>query len=65
LPGYKSAETIKAQGYVDLMETQLTNVEKIEELYLHSIEQDKALKAKDAEIADLKQRLERLEKLIK
>ena len=27
-------------------------------------EQDKALKAKDAEIADLKQRLERLEKLI-
>ncbi|VDH03278.1 hypothetical protein [Bergeyella zoohelcum] len=64
LPGYKSAETIKAQGYVDLMETQLTNVEKIEELYLHSIEQDKALKAKDAEIADLKQRLERLEKLI-
>ncbi|EKB54337.1 hypothetical protein HMPREF9699_01968, partial [Bergeyella zoohelcum ATCC 43767] len=64
LPGYKSAATIKAQGYVDLMETQLTNVEKIEELYLHSIEQDKALKAKDAEIADLKQRLERLEKLI-
>ncbi|VDH04518.1 hypothetical protein [Bergeyella zoohelcum] len=71
LPGYKSAETIKAQGYVDLMETQLTNVEKIEELYLHSIEQDKvnkqqaeALRAKDAEIADLKQRLERLEKLI-
>ncbi|EKB54235.1 hypothetical protein [Bergeyella zoohelcum] len=71
LPGYKSAATIKAQGYVDLMETQLTNVEKIEELYLHSIEQDKvnkqqaeALRAKDAEIADLKQRLERLEKLI-
>ncbi|MDY6025077.1 MAG: hypothetical protein SPI78_02375, partial [Bergeyella zoohelcum] len=64
LPGYKSAATIKAQGYVDLMETQLTNVEKIEELYLHSIEQDKALKAKNAEIADLKQRLERLEKLI-
>lgn len=47
------------------METQLTNVEKIEELYLHSIEQDKAIKAKDAEIQDLKQRLERLEKLIR
>lgn len=58
LPGYKSAEVIKAQGYVDLMETQLTNVEKIEELYLHLMEKDK-------EVQDLKQRLERLEKLIK
>ncbi|VDH03020.1 hypothetical protein [Bergeyella zoohelcum] len=71
LPGYKSAATIKAQGYVDLMETQLTNVEKIEELYLHSIEQDKALKAKESKIqeleaknAALESRLERLEKLI-
>ncbi|WP_153936283.1 hypothetical protein [Riemerella anatipestifer] len=36
------------------MLTQLTNVEKIEELYLHSIEQDKALKTKDAEIKELK-----------
>ena len=58
LPGYKSAETIKAQGYVDLMETQLTNVEKIEELYLHLMEKEK-------EIQDLKQRLERLEQLLK
>ncbi|MDO4762813.1 MAG: hypothetical protein Q4A00_00300 [Flavobacteriaceae bacterium] len=64
LPGYKSAAKIKEQGYVDIMETQLTNVEKIEELYLHSIEQDKALKAKDAEIAELKARLDRLEKLL-
>ncbi|WPC16308.1 hypothetical protein LEQ04_05885 [Riemerella anatipestifer] len=45
LPGYPSAEAIKKQGYIDLMATQLTNVEKIEELYLHSIEQDKALKS--------------------
>ncbi|VDH04051.1 hypothetical protein [Bergeyella zoohelcum] len=58
LPGYKSAATIKAQGYVDLMETQLTNVEKIEELYLHLMEKEK-------EIQDLKQRLERLEQLLK
>ncbi|NHW58420.1 hypothetical protein HA378_24875, partial [Escherichia coli] len=71
LPGYKSAAEIKKQGYIDLMATQLTNVEKIEELYLHSIEQDKALKsqkeelkAKDAKIAELEARLQKLEALL-
>ncbi|MDY3521737.1 hypothetical protein PG614_09470 [Riemerella anatipestifer] len=64
LPGYQSAEAIKKQGYIDLMATQLTNVEKIEELYLHSIEQDKALKAKDAKIAELEARLQKLETLL-
>ncbi|MBT0551831.1 hypothetical protein [Riemerella anatipestifer] len=71
LPGYPSAEAIKKQGYIDLMATQLTNVEKIEELYLHSIEQDKALKsqkeelkAKDAKIAELEARLQKLEALL-
>ncbi|MDY3521477.1 hypothetical protein PG614_08850 [Riemerella anatipestifer] len=64
LPGYQSAAEIKKQGYIDLMATQLTNVEKIEELYLHSIEQDKALKAKDAKIAELEARLQKLEALL-
>ncbi|USL95890.1 hypothetical protein D1J36_001920 [Riemerella anatipestifer] len=71
LPGYQSAAEIKKQGYVDLMATQFTNVEKIEELYLHSIEQDKALKsqkeelkAKDAKIAELEARLQKLEALL-
>ncbi|AZZ59370.1 hypothetical protein AWB57_10265 [Riemerella anatipestifer] len=64
LPGYQSAEAIKKQGYIDLMATQLTNVEKIEELYLHSIEQDKALKSKDAKIAELEARLQKLEALL-
>ncbi|MRM94362.1 hypothetical protein D1Z98_05055 [Riemerella anatipestifer] len=57
LPGYKSAAEIKKQGYVDLMATQLTNVEKIEELYLHLLEKDK-------EVKELKERLEKLEKLL-
>ncbi|MFB9120064.1 hypothetical protein ACFFUE_02565 [Bergeyella porcorum] len=72
LPGYKSAAAIKAQGYVDLMETQLTNVEKIEELYLHSIEQEKNLKELKnqndelkAKNQELETRLEKLEKLLK
>ncbi|MGV4462876.1 hypothetical protein ACQ1PR_04725 [Ornithobacterium rhinotracheale] len=71
LPGYASAKKIKEQGYVDLMATQLTNVEKIEELYLHSIEQDKALKAKEAKIEkletknkELEERLAKLEALL-
>ncbi|MBT0550900.1 hypothetical protein [Riemerella anatipestifer] len=64
LPGYQSAAEIKKQGYIDIMATQLTNVEKIEELYLHSIEQDKALKAKDAEIKELKERLSKIETLL-
>ncbi|MDY3318066.1 hypothetical protein PG637_01420 [Riemerella anatipestifer] len=57
LPGYQSAAEIKKQGYIDLMATQLTNVEKIEELYLHLLEKDK-------EIKELKERLEKLEKLL-
>ncbi|MDY3339100.1 hypothetical protein PG279_07935 [Riemerella anatipestifer] len=57
LPGYQSAETIKKQGYIDLMATQLTNVEKIEELYLHLLEKDK-------EVKELKARLEKLEALL-
>ncbi|MBT0574087.1 hypothetical protein OKE68_01840 [Riemerella anatipestifer] len=57
LPGYQSAEAIKKQGYIDLMATQLTNVEKIEELYLHLLEKDK-------EVKELKARLEKLEALL-
>ncbi|MEJ8589952.1 hypothetical protein JSO54_01680 [Riemerella anatipestifer] len=57
LPGYQSAAEIKKQGYVDLMATQLTNVEKIEELYLHLLEKDK-------EVKELKARLEKLEALL-
>ncbi|VDH03352.1 hypothetical protein [Bergeyella zoohelcum] len=65
LPGYKSAATIKAQGYVDLMETQLTNVEKIEELYLHLMEKEKEVKELRNKNQELENRLERLEKLLK
>ncbi|MBV7441078.1 hypothetical protein KRX57_06560 [Weeksellaceae bacterium TAE3-ERU29] len=64
LPGYVSAKEIKAQGYIDIMDTQLTNVEKIEELYLHTIEQEKALKAKDAEIKELKSDVQELKSLV-
>ncbi|WP_252339398.1 hypothetical protein [Riemerella anatipestifer] len=60
LPGYQSAEAIKKQGYVDLMATQFTNVEKIEELYLHSIEQEKKIEAQQKQIEELKSLVQQL-----
>ncbi|MBV7441191.1 hypothetical protein KRX57_07140 [Weeksellaceae bacterium TAE3-ERU29] len=54
LPGYTSAKEIKAQGYIDIMDTQLINVEKIEELYLHTIEQEKKIQQQSKEIEELK-----------
>lgn len=64
LPGYTSAKEIAEKGLIDIGATQLTNVEKIEELYLHTIEQEKELKAKDAEIKELRARLDRIESLL-
>ncbi|WP_161531710.1 hypothetical protein [Riemerella anatipestifer] len=60
LPGYQSAAEIKKQGYIDLMATQLTNVEKIEELYLHSIEQEKKIEAQQKQIEELKSLVQQL-----
>ncbi|MDY3316275.1 hypothetical protein PG630_02985 [Riemerella anatipestifer] len=64
LPGYQSAAEIKKQGYIDLMATQLTNVEKIEELYLHLLEKDKEVKALKAKNEELETRLQKLETLL-
>ncbi|MCD5969108.1 hypothetical protein [Riemerella anatipestifer] len=60
LPGYQSAAEIKKQGYIDIMATQLTNVEKIEELYLHSIEQEKKIEAQQKQIEELKSLVQQL-----
>ncbi len=40
LPGIKSAEQVKKDGSWNLSESNLQNLEKIEELYLHTIEQE-------------------------
>ncbi|TLP80976.1 beta strand repeat-containing protein [Maribacter sp. ACAM166] len=45
LPGIKSAKEIKEQGFLDLGEASRINLEKIEELFLHTIEQEKKIKA--------------------
>ncbi|MEP3373563.1 MAG: hypothetical protein ABJO07_13495, partial [Maribacter dokdonensis] len=44
LPGIKSAAAIKEQGFWDLGEASRINLEKIEELFLHTIEQEKKIK---------------------
>ncbi len=64
LPGFASAEKIKKQGNLDMTATQFLNVEKIEELYLHTIEQAKELKTKEAKIEELEARLAKIEKML-
>ncbi|WP_276165725.1 beta strand repeat-containing protein [Zobellia alginiliquefaciens] len=49
LPNVKSALTIKKQGYWSLTESTQKNLEKIEELFLHTIEQEKEIKKLKAE----------------
>ena len=43
LPGIKSATEVKKEGSWNLSESNLQNLEKIEELYLHTIEQEKKI----------------------
>lgn len=54
LPGYASAKEIAQKGIIDMTATQLTNVEKIEELYLHTLEQQKKIESQQREINELK-----------
>ena len=64
LPGLPSAEEIKAKG-LDMVQMQLKLLEKVEELTLYSIAQNKALKEKELQMAALLNRIEKLEKQTK
>ena len=71
LPGVKSAAAIKAQGFWDLGEASRINLEKIEELFLHIIEQEKKIKALESanktmanEMDLLKEQLAEIKKLV-
>lgn len=72
LPGVKSYKEVEENNFnIELSATSIKNLEKIEELFLYSIElnskvksQTKELQEKDSQIDDLEQRIERLEKLI-
>lgn len=67
LPGVTSIKDILKtdNGYtVNLSELSIQQLEKIEELYLHTIEQQNLIEKQETEISDLKSRLEKLETLL-
>ncbi|MEE1974283.1 hypothetical protein V1H85_17655, partial [Maribacter flavus] len=60
LPGIKSVKEIQKQGNWNLTEGALKNLEKIEELFLHTIEQEKKIEALQEENLELSKELEAL-----
>jgi hypothetical protein len=64
LPGVTSAEEVGKKGVVNLSGLQMKLLEKVEELTLYTLEQEEKLKAKNAEINEMKERLSRLETIL-
>ena len=62
LPGIKSAAEIKKQGFWSLTEASQKNLEKIEELFLHTIEQEKKIDQLKTENESLSAELQSLRK---
>ncbi|OJJ17183.1 hypothetical protein BKI52_31230 [marine bacterium AO1-C] len=65
LPGVPSAKQIKEDGFIDAVKMDYTLLEKIEELTLYTLQQEKQLKAKQTELDKLKQRMAKMEELLK
>lgn len=68
LPGIVSIKdlTKSEDGYdVDLTRLSIQQLEKIEELYLHAIEQEETINAQKSEINDLQARLEKIERIVR
>ena len=67
LPGIISIKDLQKSedGYdVDMTQLSIQQLEKIEELYLHTFEQEETIKQQQSEINDLKLRLEKLEIIV-
>ncbi|SHF67087.1 hypothetical protein SAMN03080594_106119, partial [Arenibacter palladensis] len=72
LPGIQSSAEIKAQGFWDLGQASKLNLEKIEELFLHTIEQEKKIdqlkyenQSLSAELQSLRKDMEEIKALLK
>jgi hypothetical protein len=61
LPGIKSAKEVEKDGSWNLTEGAINNLEKIEELFLHTIEQEKKIKDLTLENKELSKKLETLQ----
>jgi hypothetical protein len=64
LPNIPTADEVKAQGGVNMSDLQVKLLEKVEELTLYSLAQQDRLKALGQENAQLKERLEALERAV-
>ena len=64
LPGIKSAKEVQKDGFWNLSESNLQNLEKIEELFLHTIEQEKKIDQLKNENQSITEELETLKKEI-
>ena len=60
LPGIQSAAAIKEQGFWNVSESSRINLEKIEELFLHTIEQEKKIKELQSANTNMSTELEEL-----
>ena len=72
LPGIKSAEEVKQDGVWDIGASNLQNLEKIEELFLHTIEQEKKIdqlknenESMSAELLSLRKDMDEIKALLK
>ncbi len=63
LPNIPSADEVKSKG-LNVSEFQLKLLEKIEELTLYTVQQEKAISTKDIEIAKLDARIVMLEEIV-
>ena len=71
LPGIKSASEVESEGQWNLTEGAINNLEKIEELFLHTIEQEKKIdqlknenKALNKELAALRSDIDLIKQLL-
>ncbi|MCL6268325.1 hypothetical protein M3P07_17685, partial [Flagellimonas sp. 2012CJ39-3] len=65
LPGIRSASEVKTSGEYRLTESSLDHLEKIEELFLHTIEQEKKIEKLESEKEELAKELEALKSEIR
>jgi hypothetical protein len=65
LPGIKSAKQVQEDGLWSLSESNLQNLEKIEELFLHTIEQEKKIKELESSNKNMASEVEALKAQMK